>query len=48
MQDGAGKAEQLALARREVIAALPDFFVETVLELVDEVVMWFLDNKSKK
>ena len=38
MQDGAGKAEQLALACREVVAPLPDFLVQAVVQLVDEVV----------
>ena len=38
VQDGAGKAEQLALACREVVAPLPDFLVQAVVQLVDEVV----------
>ena len=38
VQDGAGKAEQLPLTGREVVAALPHFLVQTVVELVDEVV----------
>lgn len=38
MDDGAGKAEQLPLTCREVVAALPHFLVQAMVQLVDEVI----------
>ena len=38
MQDGAGKGDQLPLAGREVVAALPHRLVQAVVQLVDKAV----------
>ena len=38
VDDGAGKAEQLPLTCREVVAALPHFLVQAMVQLVDEVI----------